>query len=63
MRKLIITLTLLFAVAIVLPELRPMLLVGCVCALGGFMVGSQRKAAVDAELHTNRVARLELLKG
>ena len=63
MRKLIIVSLILFAVAIVLPELRPLLLVGSFCATGGFMVGSQRKAVVDAELMQARAVRLELLKG
>jgi len=68
MRNLIIVSLILFAVAIVLPELRPLLLVGCVCLLVGFMVGSQRKAADDSELKQARAARLrterfELLKG
>ena len=63
MRKLIIATLILFTVAIVLPELRPLLFVGVVCATGGFMVGSQRKAVVDTELTQARTARLELLKG
>ena len=63
MRKLIITTLAIFTIAIVLPELRPLLLVGAFCATGGFMVGSQRKAVVDTELSSARTARLELLKG
>lgn len=62
-KKLIIVSLILFTVAIVLPELRPLLLLGSFCATGGFMVGSQRKAVVDAELTQTRAARLELLKG
>jgi len=62
-KKLIIVSLILFTVAIVLPELRPLLLVGAFCATGGFMVGSQRKTQADAELYANRAARLELLKG
>ncbi len=58
MRKLIIVSLILFTVAIVLPELRPLLLVGAFCATGGFMVGSQRKVASDSELDSTRAARL-----
>lgn len=63
MRKLLIVSLILFTIAVVLPELRPLLFVGSFCATGGFMVGSQRKAQADAELYANRTARLELLKG
>jgi len=63
MRKLIITLALLFTIAIILPELRPLLLVGAFCLLVGFMVGSQRKAASDSELTQARTARLAEVKG
>ena len=63
MRNLIIVSLIIFTIAIVLPELRTLLLVGCVCWLAGFMVGSQRKVQADAELYANRAARLELLKG
>lgn len=58
MTKLIIVSLILFTVAIVLPELRTLLLVGAVCATSGFMLGSQRKAVVDAELNSERTARL-----
>ena len=63
MTKLIIVSLILFTIAIVLPELRTLLLVGAFCATGGFMLGSQRKAVVDTELTQARTARLELLKG
>ena len=63
MRKLIIVSLIIFTVAIVMPELRPLLLVGSFCATGGFMVGSQRKAKVGAELTQARMARLKLAKG
>jgi len=63
MRNLIIVSLLLFTVAIIRPELRPLLLVGSVCALGGFMLGSQRKAASDSELTEARTARLAEVKG
>lgn len=63
MTKLIIAILILFTVAIVLPELRTLLLVGAVCATGGFMVGSQRKAVSDSELNSERTARLAEAKG
>lgn len=63
MRKLIITTIIIAAIAIVAPELRALLFVGIVSALSGFMVGSQRKAVVDAELTQARAVRLELSKG
>ena len=63
MTKLIIVSLILFIVAIVLPELRTLLLVGAVCATGGFMLGSQRKAVSDSELMQTRAARLAEAKG
>lgn len=63
MRNLIIVSLIIFTIAIVLPELRPLLLVGSFCALSGFMVGSRRKAVSDSELSSERTARLELSKG
>lgn len=58
MRKLIITLTLLFAVAIVLPELRPLLLVGCVCLFAGVLLGARYGGKHYVELMETRHERL-----
>ena len=63
MRKLIIVSLIIYTAAIVLPELRPLLLVGVLCWVSGFMVGSRRKAVSDSELSSERTARLELSKG
>ena len=63
MRNLIIVSLIIFTIAIVLPELRTLLFVGSFCYLSGFMVGSQRKAAVDAKLTKARMARLAEAKG
>jgi hypothetical protein len=57
MSKAALFLVVVFIVAVVAPELRSVLFVSGFCTLGGFMVGSQRKAKHDAELHANRAER------
>lgn len=58
MRKLIITMALLFVVAIVLPELRPVLLVGCVCLFAGVLLGARYGSKHYVELMDTRHERL-----
>lgn len=57
MSKAVVFLVVVFIVAVVVPELRSVLFIRLFCALGGFMMGSQRKTRHDAELHTNRAER------
>ena len=47
----------LFIAAMVLPELRPLLLVGAFCWFGGFVVGTQHRAKSDQELTAARLVR------
>ena len=49
-----------FVVAIVAPELRPVLVVGAFCCFGGFVVGTQHTAKHTTELHTNRAERVSM---
>ena len=44
-------------VAMVLPELRPLLVVGAFCWFGGFVGGTQHRAKHDAELKQARQTR------
>jgi len=57
MTKLLIVGVVLFIVALVLPELRTLMLVGGVGMMAGYMVGSQQTARHTAELHANRLER------
>ena len=49
-----------FVVAILAPELRPVLVVGAFCWFGGFVVGTQHRAKHDAQLHANRAERVSM---
>ena len=49
-----------FVLAMVLPELRPLLLVGAFCWFGGFVVGTQHRAKHTAELHARRAERASM---
>ena len=57
MRKLLMVGLVLFIAAMVLPELRPLLLVGAFCWFGGFVVGTQHTAKHTAALQANRLVR------
>ena len=49
-----------FVLAMVLPELRPLLLVAAFSAFGGFVVGTQHTAKHTAELRANRAERASM---
>jgi hypothetical protein len=52
----------LFIMAMVLPELRAMMLVSGVGVMIGFMVGMQQKTRHDAELHAKRAERVSSMR-
>jgi hypothetical protein len=62
MRNLIIVAAVIFTIAMLAPELRPLLLVGAFCTTGGFMVGSRQTAQHTAELHAARAERTPAIR-
>ena len=52
----------LFVIALVWPELRPILVVGSISWVTGYMVGSQQTARHTAELHADRLERASTMR-
>ncbi len=60
MSKITLLFVVLFVVAMVLPELRSVMVVGGVGVMIGFIVGTQHKATADIELRHARSERVSM---